>query len=449
MGEPSSVPLLFAWGVILIPLIWVTLRRPSCGLVISFCFQMWMLYWLGALIHAFPWAELEDTEHVVLGFQQATWGLAAFALGVIAAGPALGAALLGPGVPHKVPDGFRVEMDPARARRYIKIGLISYFIIRPTIGSISGLTAVAVAASQLVVTGCCLQSWMAWNRAGKAGLLRTMPQTFLIPMIVLLKQGFMSYGILALSTIMLFVVQFFRPRWILPVGFAIAAYLGLTVYVNYARDREQIRRVVWSSEDSSFGDRLAVVGQTAATMEWFNPMDPEHLGHIDVRLNQNGLVGTAVDYLSETHAFKKGSTIVDAALGMIPRLIWRSKPVGAGSGNLVSSLTGLEFAAGTSVGIGPVLEFYGNFGTPAVWIGFFFLGTLIGALDFCAGIYLRLGNWPMFTSFFLVGIACLNVSGSLVEITAGAAASVVVGALIRRRDRRDIGAPLPAGALAG
>jgi hypothetical protein len=449
MGDPSTTPLLIVWAVILFPLLWVTLRRQSCGLVFSYCFQLWMLYWLGALIHAFPWADLEDTEHVVLGFQQATYGLAAFALGVIAAGPAFAEAMLGLGVPRKVPDGFQVEMDPSRARRYIKIGLIAYFILKPTVGRIPGLTAAVVAASQLVVTGCCLQSWMAWNKDGKAGLLRTLPQTILIPMIVLIKQGFMSYGVLALSTIMLFVAQFFRPRWIMPVGFAIAAYLGLTVYVNYARDRAEIRMVVWSAEGSSLADRLAVIWQTASTAEWFNPMDSDHLGYIDVRLNQNGLVGTAVDHLSETHEFRKGSTIVDALLGMVPRLLWPSKPVGAGSGNLVASLTGMEFATGTSVGIGPVLEFYGNFGSPAVWIGFFCLGALIGGLDLCGGIYLRLGNWPMFTTFFLVGIACLNVSGSLVEITAGAMASLVVAAMIRRRDRRDIAAPLAAEPVAG
>ena len=87
------------------------------------------------------------------------------------------------------------------------------------------------------------------------------------------------------------------------------------------------------------------------------------------------------------------------------------------------------------MGIGPVLEFYGNFGTKGVLIGFFFLGAVIGALDFCAGVHLRLGNWAMFTSFFLVGISFLNVGGSLVEVTAGSMASLVVGAWVRHRER--------------
>ena len=440
MDSAGLTPLLWVWGLILVPLLCLMIRRPTSGLVASFCFQMWMLYWLGAVIHAFPWAELPDTEHVVLGFQQATWGIAAFAFGAIVAGPALGGGMLGKGVPQTVPDGFQVEMDPAKARRYIKIGLIFYFVLQPTIGGITGLNAVVAAASQLVVTGCCLQSWTAWNRYGKAGLLRTLPQALVIPMVTVVGRGFMSYGVLAVSTIMIFVAQFFRPRWILVAGGLISLYLGLTVYVSYMRDRDEIRNVVWYSEDRSYSTRLKTAWHTASTLDLFDPRNDDQLGYIDGRLNQDGLVGTAVDNLSISGEFLKGSSIGDAALGMIPRMIWRNKPITGGSGGLVAKLTGLEFAKGTSVGVGPVLEFYGNFGTTGVLIGFFVLGALISALDFCAGVYLRLGNWTMFTCFFLVGISCLNVSGSLVEITAGAMASVVVAVLIRRRER----SPLPA-----
>jgi len=435
MDSDSLPPLLWAWGFIVIPLLYLVVRRPCSGLVASYCFQMWMLYWLGALIHVFPWSELPDTDHVVLGFQQATWGMAAFAAAAIIAGPALGRLMLGKGVPETVPEGFQVEMDPASARRYIKIGLISYFILAPTVGRINGLNGVGAAASQLVVTGCCLQSWIAWQRGGKTALLRTIPQTFLIPMVTLVKQGFMSYGVLAISTIMLFVAQFFRPRWILFVGFAVGAYLGLTVYVSYMRDRTEIRSVVWT-EDRSTRDKIQAGWNTLTTLDAFDPKNQEQLEYIDGRLNQDGLVGTAVDRLSNGGEFLNGATIRDALLGMIPRLLWPSKPIVGGSGNLAATLTGLEFASGTSVGIGPVLEFYGNFGTKGVVLGFFFLGALIGALDFCAGVHLRLGNWTMFTFFFLVGISCLNVSGSLVEITAGAMASLVVATVVRRRERK-------------
>ncbi len=47
----------------------------------------------------------------------------------------------------------------------------------------------------------------------------------------------------------------------------------------------------------------------------------------------------------------------------IPRALWPNKPVVGGSGDLVSTYTGIRFADGTSVGIGQVLESFVNFGT--------------------------------------------------------------------------------------
>jgi hypothetical protein len=434
MDSSQLIPLLWVWGLILLPLIALVMRRPGCGLVASFCFQMWMFYWLGGLIHAFPWADLENLDLTLLGFQQATYGLAAFAVGVLIAGPALGGMMLGKQASQTPPAAFELDLDMTKPRRYIRMGLISYFILIPTIGRYPGMKAVPTAASQLVVTGCCLQAWIAWHKSGKPGLLRTLPQTILIPMVVLVKQGFMSYGILAISTITLFVAQFFRPRWILGIGAIVCAFLGLTVYVTYMRDRDDLRGVLWKS-NATLSVKIQAAWQTVSTIDLFDPKDPIQLGYIDSRLNQGSLVGAAVVYLSGADGFLNGSTIVDALLAMIPRIIWPSKPE-AGSGGLVSKLTGMEFAQGTSVGVGPVLEFYGNFGTKGVLIGFFFLGAIIGALDFGAGIHLRLGNWAMFTSFFLVGISFLNVSGSLVEVTAGAMASVVVGVWVRRRERK-------------
>jgi hypothetical protein len=78
------------------------------------------------------------------------------------------------------------------------------------------------------------------------------------------------------------------------------------------------------------------------------------------------------------------------------------------------------------------MEFYGNFGVPGVVIGFFIFGALIGGLDLCSGIHLHATAWFPFMMTFLVGISCLNVSGSLVEITAGAAASMVVAIIAKR-----------------
>ena len=122
-------------------------------------------------------------------------------------------------------------------------------------------------------------------------------QTFLIPMVVLVKQGFMSYGVLAISTIMLFVAPFLRPRWLLVVGTLACVYPGLTVYVTYMRDRTEIRSVLWS-ESSTLSERLQTAWHTASNIDLFDPKDSDQLTYIDGRLNQDVLVGTAVDNLS-------------------------------------------------------------------------------------------------------------------------------------------------------
>ncbi len=271
MDSDSLVPLLWTWGLIICPMLYLVLRRPGCGLVASFCFQMWMLYWLGSLIHTFPWAALEGTEETLLGFQQATYAMAAFAVGVVIAGPAFGRAMLGKGFPQAPPVGFEPEMDITKARGYITMGLVAYFILRPTIGRFQGLMAVPTSASQLVVTGCCLKCWMAAKTDGKPGLMRALPQTFLIPLVVLVKQGFMSYGVLAISTIGLFVAQFFRPRWILAFAAVISAYVGMTAYVTYMRDRDEIRAVLWGGEATSLTAKLQLVWHTASTFDLFDP----------------------------------------------------------------------------------------------------------------------------------------------------------------------------------
>jgi hypothetical protein len=426
VDKSTLIPFLVLWGVAIAPLLYQVGRLPSCGLVAGYLFQMWMLHWIGALVHAFPWSELPDTELVAAGLEESTVAIIAFAVGAIVAGPALSRAMLG-----KSPVLTRIgELDSKIPRTYILMGIISYFVLAPTIGQFPGLNAVPAAGSQLVIVGCCLMCWNAWHRKGKTGLIKTLIPTLLIPMVTVVKQGFLGFGVIAVSIILLFTAQFFRPRWVLAVGLAVAAFLGLTTYVSYMRDRTEIRMAVWN--EAPLSERIGTAWHTVSTLDWFDPTNEDQLGLIDERLNQNVLIGAAVGNLSTSGAYARGETIRDAVYAMVPRLIWPSKPVSAGSHGLVSSFTGMVFAEGTSVGVGPVLEFYGNFGTMGVLVGFFLMGMLVRALDIAAGTHLLASNWPALTSFFLVGISFLNVSGSLVEVSAGAMASLVVAKVAGR-----------------
>jgi hypothetical protein len=78
------------------------------------------------------------------------------------------------------------------------------------------------------------------------------------------------------------------------------------------------------------------------------------------------------------------------------------------------------------------MEFYVNFGTPGVIIGFLIMGILVTTLDVAAAERLALNNLQGFVLWFLPGISLLQVGGSLVEATVSAVASIAVAFLANK-----------------
>jgi hypothetical protein len=136
--------------------------------------------------------------------------------------------------------------------------------------------------------------------------------------------------------------------------------------------------------------------------------------------------------LSYSGDFAYGETFWQAVLALVPRFVWPNKPIFAGSPGLVSQYTGFTFAEGTSVGVGQIMEFYINFGTLGVTLGFLILGALITVIDATAGQRLRHGDWQGFALWYLTGISFLSVGGSLVELTSSAGASVITALLVNK-----------------
>jgi len=233
------------------------------------------------------------------------------------------------------------------------------------------------------------------------------------------------------AIILVFVSSFYRPQWQTVIIACLVFVLGLSIFVTYIRDRNEIRATVWGGQ--SLESRYERLINTFSNFEIIDIYNQEHLEAIDTRLNQNGLVGKSVEYIQSANVkFAYGETIWQAILAPIPRLIWSNKPVFGGSGNLVTRFTGQRFAGGTSVGVGQVLELYINFGSVGVFVGFMILGTIIRIVDISAGICLINSNWWGFTSWFLPGLAMLQPGGALAEITASIAASFAVIFIIER-----------------
>jgi hypothetical protein len=249
-----------------------------------------------------------------------------------------------------------------------------------------------------------------------------------IPLMTLIFQGFLSFGFFALFTLAAFVFVCFRPRVAVLIAALPILYLGLSACVTYLHGRSDIRRAVWL-EEADLSQRTTVAGTVFTEgWQWFDLTDEDQRGALDSRFSQNHLVGRAVGRINRGQMdYVYGETMVDAALSLIPRIIWRDKPVYIGGSEHASRFTGLEFGPGTTVGIGHVLEAYANFGVPGLLICFTALGAAIGVADRRAGEHLRAGRAEAFLMWFVPAQSLLNGGvGNFAGLTGGVAAGVLM-----------------------
>jgi hypothetical protein len=345
-----------------------------------------------------------------------------FAVGAVLIAPFL-VRLLEPPRSH-TRDAERRLPDARLPFTYVLIGIASYLVVTPLLGGIPTVSALVGATTQLIIAGFCLGLWYFWYAGQRRKFFLLLLLAFALPMITILRQGFLGYGAVALITIVTFIAVFYRPRWKLFLMSALVAYLGFSFYVTYMRDRGELRESIWGGQ--SVVERVARLARTLSGIEWFDPTNPMHILRITGRLNQNYLVGAAADRMEAgTNDFANGETVWHAVLSLIPRAVWPEKPVRAGSPDIVSQYTGISFARGTSVGIGQVMEFYINFGSIGVVVGFMVLGTLLTMIDTWAGMRLWAGDWLQFAVWYLTGLAMIQAGGSLIEVVSSAGAALL------------------------
>ena len=410
-------------GVIL--LIRTASRLPGAGLVQAYLLNLALLYWLAAALYVLPWYTNHDPGVVLAGLQQSTYAVIGFGVGSVVLAPWFSPAA------RAAIRSARRSAEPELARKYMVVGLVTFFALTPLVSRIPTISAIAVQGWDLLVVGLGLSCWQAWQARKSRAMLGWLSVTLCLPLVTIVTQGFMGYGTAAATAILTFIGNFYRPRWRGLIAGLILGYLGLSMYVTYMRDREAIREVVWNGQPLSA--RLDRVRLTLSTFEWFDWHNQDHLVRLDDRLNQNLLLGAAVQYMDAGLAhFAYGQTLWEGFIALIPRAIWPTKPVVAGSGTLVTQYTGIPFAPGTAVGIGHVMEAYISFGTVSVVVGFVLLGILVGLIDFAAGRRLWTGNMRGFLMWFLPGLSFLQVGGSMVELTSSAAAAVLAAWLVNR-----------------
>jgi len=400
-------------------------RDTSAGLVFAYLCNFTILHWVGAAIYLRSWFGGSNPDITRLGLVESTYAVLALGIGSVFLAPRLIRMF-------RIGQEAAISHEPHRdlPAAFLIGGVASYVLFSGDLGRLPSMSAVSSASQQFIIVGICLLCREAWGRRDIGSVLAYLGAGLLLPFFTIVSQGFLGFGAMACFTILCFLSGMIRSLWRFTAGALVMAMLFLSLYVSYMRDRGVIRDAVWGRQSMQL--RINRVYTMMTTLEWFDPGNDDHLRRIDRRLNQNYLVGRAVEHLAANDSYANGETIVDAGIALVPRAIWPDKPVSAGSGDLVSRFTGLQFAEGTSVGIGQVMEWYVNFGRAGVVIWFLFLGVLLTVADTVAGVKLRNGDWLSFTVWYVPSLALLNIGGSLVEVSGMAGASIVVVSLVNR-----------------
>jgi hypothetical protein len=393
----------------------------SAGLLMTYVLSFGTLHALAPALALLPWYDFPGIELTALGLRQSVLAMAAFAVGA-----EIAAAMKR----HEDADDSEVERTRHRLSGqlvtvYLLTAAVLYGVVTPLAGRLPTVGAIASTGSTLLAVAVGLKAWNARLAARPAQTALWMSATVAFPVITVLSQGFLGYGFAAALIVFSLLASFGRPGLKTVAATVLLAYAGLSVYVTYMRDRGEIRSVVWGG--ATLEDRWEQLSTTIGTMEWFDLQQDAHLDRVRGRLDQDFLVGAAIVHLEDRNVdFAYGSTIVAAALAAVPRAVWPDKPVVAGSGDIVSSYTGLRFAEGTSVGVGQVLEMYINFGTLGVVAGFLVIGLLVSYVDRTAAVLLARGDVYRFLLWYLPGLSLLQIGGAFSEVVATAGASFVL-----------------------
>jgi hypothetical protein len=400
-------------------------KEPTAGLPAAYLVSLAMIHWVGAYIHTLPWFINNDSLTVARGFEPCFAGVMAFSAGTL---------LVGPPIARALPFGrvsTPIQPNPRLPVIYILSGILCFTVLAPVLGKIPSISAMINCGVYLVVIGFCLACWKAHQEGKRWQLFFWLAAVTGIPIVTAVSMGFIGYGAVAGMMVYLFVFSFHRPRWQSVLALVVMFFAGLSIYVTYMRDRSSFREVVWGEQ--GLQNRLEAMRDTFESFEVINFGNDAHLQLIDLRLNQNALIGLATDNLdARVVPYANGVTLWWAVLSMVPRIVWPSKPATGGGLGVASYFTGLSFEGETSVGVGHIMEFYVNFGTIGVVIGLFVLGTVARIVDIIAGRHLQSGNWPGFTAWFLPALSMLNTGGSLMEMTGTTVASLVLVLLLNR-----------------
>jgi hypothetical protein len=314
---------------------------------------------------------------------------------------------------------------PSTLRTGLLILGILFLVSRRVGAVVPGLQSIFGGGPQLMVVAAVLNIWEAARRKDNRKVAFWVAVSFIFPFETIINEGFLGFGIAALAPVLIFVTTCIGKRNYFRVGVftLIGVYLGMSFFVTYARDRNEIRATVWGG--SSFSNRVERFANTFENFEFFSIHEPRHLDVVSGRLNYTWMVGAGVTYMENTRGWAHGATLIDAALTFVPRVIWKNKPQLGGS-TQITKYTGLTFSEGSTFAMGEVLELYVNFGSWMVFFGFMVIGALLAYMDVAGSNALKIGNFQAFIYCFVISQALQTVGDEFIGVTGRAVVGVVL-----------------------
>lgn len=416
----------------------------NVGIGILFVVDLYLIHFPGAVINAMPWYGYADVYTTLKGFRLTILAVVAFVIANLVTSHFFRKTsyftrhiykeLPPPNMPDLKKNGYI----------YIILGSFCFIGFYMGLGFIPTLAAFVSSGMSLTVVGLCLLAWYALIRQDKKMLIYVFLMAMFLPVVTIIKLGHIFYGLHWAVPVLVFISRFVRPKRKLILPALIFFYVGLCFYQTYMRDRDEIRSMGVFAE-------ITEKAETAVDMIskpiFFNPFDTLHLDKIESRLNQNLLVGSAINNLESGGMYAHGETFKKTFTIFIPRAIWPDKPIILGGNELASFYTGMLFVDWVTVGIGLVMETYINFGVPGTVIGFLIFGLIIGIADTMAAVKLREASWSGFAIWFLPAYALIDAHMSLAELMSGAITGVLLVLAITRFANRVYKVALAGGAV--
>ena len=338
----AAYSLCILWFALLLILYIDARTKASSGLTLIYAAQLSILHLPGGMLLLVPWYEYYPRAWTFLGFQMTSFGLIAFVAGVLFARLALPKLKIEPKL-----------SNPAVAKRLgavlIATGIGLTFLISQAnfLFQIPSVSAVLSGIWLLGAPGLCIYMH-AFILNGEKMPAHVYFIALGFPALSILLLGFLGFGITYVIFIICFgICQKYFPKLLIVFAPALV-YVGISFFVNYLAERDDIRAAVWG--EKSLSVRTDAASAIFTDFEWFDPDNFFHLKALDDRLNQNWLVGAAAESIEFGHTeLLDGESLAFALVAWVPRAIWTNKPGVAGSGGIAAALTGLSFADGTSI----------------------------------------------------------------------------------------------------